>query len=228
MTKANVGSDGIAQDLLEKLKTVPPAAIGHLRANGFVDTAIRPTYPLKTVITGLAVTVKMARGDTSLTRAAIEALSPGDILVIDAGGDEQVACWGEMTSLAAKARGAVAVIIDGSVTDTVEIEEHVMPTFSRRISAVVGRRLNLKEGSVNVPVQCGGVVVNPGDVIVADNNGIVVIPPAEAEDVYRAGRSLEDRAPYQKAWLQHGGSLTEITGLGVEDLQAKLKEKGWS
>jgi regulator of RNase E activity RraA len=227
MADPQVDLERVQPALIEKLKSVPPASIGHLRSTGFIDTAIRPIYPLKTILAGVAVTVKMARGDTSLTRPAIEALNPGDILVIDQGGDEQVACWGEMTSLAAKQRGAVAVIIEGSVTDTVEIEDHGMPTFSRRISAVVGRRLNIKEGGVNIKIQCGGVVVNPGDVIVADNNGIVVISPGEAEAVYKAGRSLEDRAPYQRAWLQHGGTLAEITGLDVEQLAVKLKEKGW-
>src|SRR5512143_2130140 len=112
-------------DLVERFRTIPPATIGHLLAEGFLDTALRPIYgPVS--IAGRAVTARMARGDSALTRPAIQALQPGDVLVVAQGADTQVANWGEMTSLAAKKRGAVGVIIDGSVTDVVEIRQQGM------------------------------------------------------------------------------------------------------
>src|SRR5206468_10134247 len=132
-------------------------------------------------------TLKLTPGDVTHTRDAIPALTPGDVLVIDQGCDERAACWGEMTSLAAKVRGAAGVVIDGACTDALEIEAMGLPTWSRAIAALVGRRLN-QDGGVNVPVQCGGVVVHPGDVVVADANGIVIISPEEAEATYDAAR----------------------------------------
>ena len=213
-------------DLVERFRTIPPATIGHLLAEGFLDTALRPIYGPVSVV-GRAVTARMPRGDSALTRPAIQALQPGNVLVIAQGGDIQVANWGEMTSLAAKMRGAVGVIIDGSVTDVVEIREQGMPTFARAISARIGRRLGLPGGAVNEPVECGGVLVRPGDLVVADDNGIVVMPPQVAEEVYAAARQAEDRAPLVRRWLQKGGELAAITGKDPAVIATLLRERGW-
>jgi regulator of RNase E activity RraA len=102
-----------------------------------------------------------------------------------------------------------------------------MPTWSRGLSALVGRRLE-QDGGVNIPIQCGGVLVHPGDLIVADDNGIVVIRPDEAEDLYKTARWWEDRSPHQRVWLQHGGSLADLTGLSAEQIAEKNRECGWS
>ena len=110
----------MSDELVDRFRTIPPATIGHLLAEGFLDTALRPIFGPVTVV-GRAVTVRMPRGDSALTRPAIRALQPGNVLVIAQDGDTQVANWGEMTSLGAKMRGAAGVIIDGSVTDVVEI-----------------------------------------------------------------------------------------------------------
>ena len=187
----------LSAELIDYYRALPPATIGHIVDEGFVDTAVRPIFKRSTCV-GTAVTLKLPAGDLSLTRPAIDQLQPGDVLVIDHGGETQVACWGEMTSLAAKVKGCVGVIIDGAVTDVVEIEEQGLPTFVRAISALVGRRLDSDEGGVNVPVQCGGVAVHPGDLIVADDNGIVVIPPERPQEIGTRARAAEDRAPYQR------------------------------
>src|SRR2546421_5088295 len=128
----------LSAELIEQYKTLPPATIGHIINEGFVDTAIRPVYRRLSAV-GTAVTLKLPGGDLSLTRAAIDQLQPGDVLVIDFGGQTQMACWGEMTSLAAKMKGCAGVIVDGAVTDVVEIEDQKMPTFARAASALVGR-----------------------------------------------------------------------------------------
>jgi len=213
-------------DLVERFRTIPPATIGHLLAEGFLDTALRPIYGPVTVV-GRAVTARMPRGDSALTRPAIQALQPGGVLVIAQGGDTQVANWGEMTSLAAKMRGAAGVIIDGSVTDVVEIRQQAMPTFARAISARIGRRLGLPGGAINEPVECGGVLVRPGDLVVADDNGIVVMPPQVAEEVHAAARQAEDRAPLVRRWLTQGGELAAITGKEPAVIAAMLRERGW-
>lgn len=213
-------------ELVERFRTIPPATIGHLLAAGFMDTALRPLFGPVSVV-GRAVTARMPRGDSALTRPAIQALRPGNVLVIAQAGDTQVANWGEMTSLGAKMRGASGVIVDGSVTDVVEIRQQGMPTFARAISARVGRRVGLAGGAINEPVECGGVLVRPGDLVVADDNGIVVMSPEAAEDIYPAARKAEDRSPFVRRWLQAGGDLTAVSGKDPAELEALLRERGW-
>ena len=216
----------IPDHVVEGFRAVPPATIGHTRTAGFLDPAIRPVYRLRRVVVGPAVTLKLAPGDVTHTRAALDVLGAGGVLVIDAGGVGPAACWGEMTSLAAKVRHAAGVIVDGLVTDVVEIEEMDMPTWSRGVAALVGRRLS-REGGANVPVQCGGVVVHPGDLVVADDNGVVVIGPHEAEAVYAEARAYEDRSPHQRQWILGGGLLSDLVGLDAAGIAAKVAERGY-
>ena len=224
MTAAGAPSRAvIPAHVLEGFRAVPPATIGHVRETGFVDPELRPIYRVADVVVGRAVTLKLEPGDVTHTRAAIAALTAGDVLVIDQDGERRAACWGEMTSLAAKARGAAGVVIDGACTDVFEIEAMGLPTWSRGVAALVGRRLE-RDGGVNVEVACGGVAVRPGDLVVADVNGVAIIPPEEAERVYKAAREYEDRAPYQRRWLMGGGSLGEISGLTAAQLAAKVGE----
>jgi len=119
------------------------------------------------------------------------------------------------------------VIVDGSVANVAEIRGHGLPTFARGVAALGGRRLG-RGGSVNVAVQCGGVAVHPGDLVVADDDGVVVIPPARLDDVAALAEPALARMPLARAWVQHGGSLGEITGLEAADLAVLLKERDWS
>jgi 4-hydroxy-4-methyl-2-oxoglutarate aldolase len=109
----------------------------------------------------------------------------------------------------------------------VEIEEMDVPTWSRGVAALVGRRLG-HEGGPGLSVQCGGALVNPGDLVVADDNGIVVIPPDQAEAVYREARAYEDRSPHQRAWILGGGLLADLTGLSADEIAAKVKARDGS
>lgn len=213
------------RDLIERFRDIPPATIGHYVNEGFVDTAIRPIFKHVKAI-GPAFTLRMVPGDSTLTRPALERVAPGDVLVIDQGGDTRAACWGEMTSLRAKTAGVTGVIIDGAVTDVVEIEQQGLPTWARAISALTGRRLE-RGGGIQVPVQCGGVLVNPGDLVVADDNGICVLTLDAAEAVYAQARDAEDRAPFQRIWLQNGGSLTDMGGKTARDLEQMVRARGW-
>jgi 4-hydroxy-4-methyl-2-oxoglutarate aldolase len=214
----------VPEDLIVGFREVPPATIGHTRTTGFVDPAIRPLYRLRRVVVGPAATLKLTPGDVTHTRAALTRLGAGQVLVVDAGGVGPAACWGEMTSLAAKVRGAAGVIVDGLVTDVVEIEAMDVPTWSRGVAALVGRRLS-REGGAGVPVQCGGVVVNPGDLVVADDNGIVVIAPEDAQAAYAEARAYEDRSPHQRAWILGGGLLADLVGLDAAGIAAKVAER---
>ncbi|MFN8525032.1 MAG: RraA family protein [Chloroflexota bacterium] len=215
----------IAADVIEAYKQILPATLGHYVDDGFADTRIRPVFKRIRAV-GTAVTLKLPERDLTMTRPALAMLQPGDVLIIDQGGESLWACWGEMTSLAAQLSGCVGVIIDGAVCDVVEIEDQAMPTWSRHISAAVGRRGSGEGGGVNIPVQCGGVSVHPGDLVVADDNGILIIPPRHVGDYIERGLAAEARGPLVKRWLESGGSLAEITGKSVAELEEMLAARG--
>jgi regulator of RNase E activity RraA len=210
-------------DIYRRLR---PALLGHVVDDGFVDEKIRPLAPGALVV-GPAITVRLPDGDLDALVPAVDILRAGDVLVIDHGGRESVASWGELTSLAAKARGCVGVIVDGAVANVAELRAHQLPTFARAVAALGGRRLG-RGGGVNVPVQCGGVAVHPGDLVVADDDGVVVVPPARLADVAAAAEAALARMPLARAWLQHGGMLGEISGLEADELRARLQERGWA
>jgi regulator of RNase E activity RraA len=203
-----------------------PALLGHVTDEGFVDEKIRPIYPRVHVL-GTAVTVRLEEGDLEPTIIAVDMLRQGDVLVIDHDGIQSQACWGELTSLAALTRGCAGVIVDGAITNVVEIEAQQLPTFARGVAALGGRRL-ATGGGVNVPAQCGGVSVHPGDLIVADDDGIVVIPPPRLPEIATAARAALDRTPYARAWVQRGGLLGEIVNLGEAEIRAALDARGWA
>ncbi|MGE3271474.1 MAG: RraA family protein [Chloroflexota bacterium] len=216
----------VTDELIERYRTLPPATIGHFTGTEILDSGIKPLFtPLS--IVGRARTVRLPRGDGAMVRPAIQSIQPGDVLVMDQDGDDQVTSWGEMTSLAAKMKGCVGVIIEGSVTDWAEIRAQQMPTFARAIVARIGHRLDQPEGALQVPISVGGVIVNPGDLVVADDNGIIIMSAERAEELYAVSRASEDRAPLVRRWLEAGGDLAELAGLTGDKITAMLEERGW-
>src|SRR3954451_25287342 len=174
-------ADQIPADWLGACHDLRPALLGHLLEDGFVDEKIRSLFPGVRVL-GTAVTVRLAEEDLAPTVTAVDMLRPGDVLVVDHAGIGSTACWGELTSLAAATRGAVGFIVDGAVTNVAEIGAHRLPTFARAVAAKGGRR-RTGGGGINVPIQCGGVAVHPGDLVTADDDGIVVIPPPRLAEI---------------------------------------------
>lgn len=172
-----------------------------------MDVAIKPVYKDVKVV-GPALTAKMPPGDIGLNRKVIDLAQPGDVIVIDRCGDVQYACWGGAVTLFCKVKGIEAMIVDGSVTDRMEIADMQWPVFSRAVSGCVGRKLE-KGGGVNIPIQCGGVVVQPGDLIVADDDGIAVINPDEAEDLLKQVQDRFSAVPPIRKWIADGRPLEE-------------------
>ena len=216
----------IPEGWLEIYRRFRTALLGHVIDEGFVDEKIRPLFSGVHVV-GTAITVRLPDGDLEPIVPAVDLLQPGDVLVIDHGGRDSLACWGELTSLAAKQRGCVGVIVDGAVANVAEIREHGLPTFARGVAALGGRRLS-EGGGVNVPIQCGGVSVHPGDLVLADDDGVVVIPPPRLDDVLSLVGPMSQRAPLARAWIEHGGPLGEISDLDAEGIAALLKARGWT
>jgi 4-hydroxy-4-methyl-2-oxoglutarate aldolase len=207
-----IGTPGPRPDpkIIESLRTIEPATLGHVFFYGFMDASIRPVFRRVNVV-GPALTVRSPGPDGTAIHYALSLVQPGDVLVIDRAGDMAYACFGEMTARAAKQRGAAGVIADGLVTDIIQIEEIGVPVYARGASARTGRLLNLG-GEINTAVTCGGVTVRPGDLIHADDNGILVIPIDDAARAVEVGLQREARSFDLRRWIDEGKDLAEFSG----------------
>jgi 4-hydroxy-4-methyl-2-oxoglutarate aldolase len=197
-------------DLVAKLKQVETATVGHWRHWGFMDRAIQPLLKGKRVV-GTAVTLAIPGPDSTLLHHALGLLRPGDILVVDRLGDNRHACWGGGVTVAAKTAGAVAGIIDGPCTDQLEIEQSDFPVWSRGLAPITTRLYNLG-GILNGLISCGGVPVQPGDAILADESGVLVLPQAEVDTVATAAIARQERGKGNEAKVAAGAKLGDLSG----------------
>jgi 4-hydroxy-4-methyl-2-oxoglutarate aldolase len=179
------------QALIEELHTYEVAWISDSMELNLMDHAIRPIYPGAPRLVGPAVTVTVPPGDFVMISAALTKVRPGDVLVIDGRGDTSRAVWGEYFSTWARGLGVAGVVIDGAARDTGGIEALSFPVFAR---ATTPRRPTLAgHGEVNVPVSCGGVCIVPGDIIVGDREGVIVIPLRHLGKVLQRVRATAQR-----------------------------------
>ena len=171
---------------------------------------IRP-FPRRLDAELAAVTVRIPGADCALLHHALGYVQEGDVLVIDRCGDDRHACWGGSLTVAAKARGVAGAVIDGRATDFGDIRRMDLPLWCRGPSPITTRLL-AHGGALNVPVAVGGVVVNPGDAVLADENGIVVFPPEEAQVwVEYAVTEQAEEVPFNEA-LRSGERLGALSG----------------
>lgn len=161
--------------LLEKLERVSFATLGHLLEDGFVSHELRSMLTGVKVV-GRAVTVSVHDADAIAINKALSDLQPGDVLVIDLQGDRRHACVGTVTVTAAQARGARAIVVDGLVTDLVELRQIGLPVFARGTSLLTTKLLGNGQSRYNEPVECGGVRVHVDDVVLGDDNGLLILP----------------------------------------------------
>ncbi len=167
--------------LLSRFARAEAATVGHYLHDRFMRNDLRPLID-GVRVAGTAQTVVIPGPDSTLLYHAMDRVRPGDILVIDRAGDERHAAWGGFMAAVAKERGLAAVIIDGMITDPAAIREAGVPTWARGVSPITTKLLNLG-GGYNIPVSCGGVTVNPGDAILADDCGILVLPPEQVAGI---------------------------------------------
>lgn len=213
MRKYEIGPvpDAIDPSLVEGFGRVEVATIGHFRHRGFVDRRLRPVAPLSGTLAGTAVTVAIPGTDSTLLHHAVSVIRPGDVLVIDRLGDIRHACLGGGVAFAIRTAGALAVVLDGPCTDAEEIVEVGLPVFCTGVSGIT-TRLNDLGGALNRPVACGNVPVLPGDLVVMDNSGVLVLPPDEAAAVLEEAAARQARANRNRGRVAAGEKLGDLSG----------------
>jgi len=200
----------LSPDLVALLEKCEVATIGHVLHSGFLDREIRAVLSNKRVA-GTAVTLRIPHADSTALHYLTKFVRPGDIVVIDRCGDDKHAAWGGVITHAMKMAGVKAGVIDGPATDFSEIHKTDMPMWCRGPSPITTKILGT-EGAINVPVSVGGQVIEPGDAVLCDESGVVVLKPDVAESYARRAIEMQERELVLLERLRNGEWLPDISG----------------
>lgn len=196
------------QELRALLAGVETATIGHFESTGFITGGVRPVFPAHAV--GRAITVAAPGRDGRVIYMAIDMLEPGDILVISRLDQDEIACVGGGVAAAAKARQAVAIIVDGPCTDPSEIVANGMPVWCRGVSAKTTSRHIQLGGEINYPIACGHAVVMAGDCVLADESGVYVAGPDRMREMAIRATARQQQSLAVRRHLQAGHSIFDL------------------
>jgi 4-hydroxy-4-methyl-2-oxoglutarate aldolase len=205
-------------DKLAALGRYPVSIVGDgLGRRGVMHAAIK-ALDQKSILCGPAVTVEVRAGDNLMIHAALAIAKRGDVLVVNAHGDTDAGLWGGLMTRSALKLGLAGIVIDGAIRDRAEIVEFGFPTFARGASPCGGDKEG--PGQVNRPISCGGVPVNPGDVILGDGDGVIVVPSAMLDEALAGATARHDAearrvSEIEKGLLHQSWLLSTLRKAGV-------------
>jgi 4-hydroxy-4-methyl-2-oxoglutarate aldolase len=183
---------------------------------------IRPLWP-EMKLCGSALTVKSRPADNLMLHKAVSIAMPGDVLIVECDGFIEAGHWGEIITVAAMHKGMAGIVTNGAVRDTLQIRELGFPVFSAGIS--IKGTTKAVPGKINNPVSFGGVIVNPGDIIIADNDGIVAVPLSEAEILIKTAEAKEKSEAEAIKKIKSGISSMEALGFNEAFKRLGLTEE---
>lgn len=217
------------QELLDAFSTIPAANISDTmgRLVGMHPRIKLQSAPKNPINVGRALTIKTRSGDNLMLHKALNMAKPGDVIILsNDGGESYRSLIGEIMFTYLASRGAAGIIIDGPIRDIDAVRKMEMPIYATGTNPAGPYKEG--PGEINVPISCGGISINPGDIIVMDEDGVIVIPLQEAETVLKNARAFQEKDEAKLLAAQEGRAKREWVDALIEKKEVEILDKAWN